>query len=360
MRNDEENGMNAPAHDDHIWTALVRFSRAPLDPDDAAALERWVGSDPTRRDMVRAVQRLAAMTRQRPSRARSAEAWRRVSARMAGADAPRPRYRGFEAATGRRRRARPRWRAIIAGAGLLAASLVLGIAQRARIERAVSEWLARGEAPRELATRVGERTTVHLEDGTVVTLGPMSRLRYGRFAGARRRTVQLDGEAYFHVAPDASHPFRVLARYAAVQVVGTAFDVRAYPGDSVVQVLTTHGRVALRPRSAPDQGGALVEPGERGVVDTSGFVRVSTADVARGTEWTEGRLSYQLVPLDALLRDLARWYDLRFTLADPTLASVRVTVTFENATANDVVEQLAGALEVPYVEHGDTVRLGRP
>ncbi|HEU4642103.1 MAG TPA: FecR domain-containing protein [Gemmatimonadaceae bacterium] len=354
MRIDDEGGMETLPHDDPVWTALVRFSRTPLSAEDAAELERWVADDPMRRDMVRAVQRLGAMARQRPPRRRSVAAWERVRARMADGEPPRALGPATEIGL---HRAPSRRRMLVAIAGL-AASMVAAVAQRERIASTIEEWLAAAAPQREVATRVGERRTVHLDDGTTVTLGPLSRLRYGRLAGARRRTVQLEGEAYFAVAPDTTHPFSVLARFAAVQVVGTAFDVRAYPGDSVVQVLTTHGRVALRSRDAVARGGALVERGERGTVNPSGYVHVGTADVARGTAWTSGRLNYQLVPLDALLRDLTRWYDLDFTVADSSLARVRVTITLDGATAGDAVEQLAAALQVPYRRIGRAVILG--
>lgn len=357
---DDEERMKTLPHDDPVWTALVRFSRTPLSAEDAAELERWVADDPMRRDMVRAVQRLGAMALHRQASRRSLDAWTRVRARMADGATRRAIARAADpgehhAPAGRRAGARRRMLVAIAG---LAACLVAAVAQRDRIASTVAEWLAAAAPQREVATRVGERRTVRLDDGTTVTLGPVSRLRYGRLAGARRRTVQLDGEAYFAVAPDTTHPFRVLARFAAVQVVGTAFDVRAYPGDSVVQVLTTHGRVALRSRDAGGRGGALVERGERGTVNPSGYVHVGTADVARGTAWTSGRLSYQLVPLAELLHDLARWYDLDFTVADSSLARVRVTITLEGATAGDAVEQLATALQVPYRRIGRAVILG--
>ncbi|HEX6534055.1 MAG TPA: FecR domain-containing protein [Gemmatimonadaceae bacterium] len=356
--------MDTPSHDDQVWTTLVRFSREPLTAEEAVALERWVADDPTRRDMVRAVQRLGEMARQRETRRRAPEAWTRVSARLADADSWRsrarePRREHYPESHGAPAR---RWlvsrRRMIAAAAGLAASIVVGVVQRDRIASTIAEWLAAAAPQREVATRVGERRTVHLDDGTTVTLGPLSRLRYGKLAGARRRTVQLEGEAYFAVAPDTAHPFSVLARFAAVQVVGTAFDVRSYPADTVVQVLTTHGRVALRSRDARARGGALVERGERGTVNPSGYVHVGAADVARGTAWTEGRLGYQLVPLHAVLRDLTRWYDLDFTVADSSLASVRVTITFDGATADDVVEQLAATLQVPYRRVGRAVLLG--
>ena len=61
MRNDDDGGALAPQNDDEVWATLVRFSRTPLSAEDRMALEQWSAEDATRRDMVRAVQRLATV-----------------------------------------------------------------------------------------------------------------------------------------------------------------------------------------------------------------------------------------------------------------------------------------------------------
>lgn len=360
MWSDDENELNEPAFDDPIWARLVRFSRTPLASEDAAELERWLADDPARREMVRAVQQLATMARDGQRSKRSLEAWSRVSAHLPKVDvlAAVPRGTPPHLVLGTRSSSSRTRRYVIAAA--LAASIVAVVVQHEQIAQLVSAWLTPAAPMREIATRVGERVTAKLEDGSTVIVGPMSKLRYGKLVGVPERSLQLEGEAFFTVAPDAVHPFRVLANYATVQVVGTAFDVRAYASDTVVQVLTSHGKVALRSRASRDDGGgALVEHGQRGTVDTSGYVRVvSGADVEREIGWTRGQLSYQLVPLDVLLRDLGRWYDVDFRLASPALASIRVTITFDSANDDDAVSQLAALLEVPWVRRGRIVTLG--
>jgi len=260
MWTDDESEMNEPSFDDPIWATLVRFSRTPLASEDAAELERWLADDPMRRDMVRAVQRLASMAREGQRSKRSLEAWARVGSRLPEVDVLPvvPRATAPQLAFNARRAPSRTRRYVIAAA--LAASIVLVVMQRAQIAQLYSSWFTPVVPMREIATRVGERVTVKLEDGSTVVVGPMSKLRYGKLVGEPERSLQLEGEAFFTVAADAAHPFRVLAKYATVQVVGTAFDVRAYPSDTVVQVTTAHGKVALRSRaSSIDGGGALVE-----------------------------------------------------------------------------------------------------
>src|SRR4029078_4850819 len=83
-------------------------------------------------------------------------------------------------------------------------------------------------------TGVGERLTIRLADSSVVTIGPVSTIRYS--ADANARSVALDGIADFNVVHDATRPFRVHAKNAVVTDVGTEFVVRAYAADSGVGV----------------------------------------------------------------------------------------------------------------------------
>jgi transmembrane sensor len=88
---------------------------------------------------------------------------------------------------------------------------------------------------------------VQLPDGSYVALQPASQLRYHPGFAGGQRAVYLRGEAFFRVAHDASHPFRVLTADLETRVLGTSFTVRAYPqqAETVVQVRT--GRVRVQP-----------------------------------------------------------------------------------------------------------------
>ena len=78
----------------------------------------------------------------------------------------------------------------------------------------------------------------------------------------------------------------------------------------------------------------------------------------RAIAWTEGRLSYQLEPLDEVARDLHRWYGLDIVVTDSALARLRITMTLDHATADDVVQRLVETRGVRYHRTGNTVRLG--
>ena len=108
---------------------------------------------------------------------------------------------------------------------------------------------------------VGERLMITLSDGSVVELNAGSRLSYTRRLGPAARAVRLEGEAYLEVQP-ASAPFRVETFNANVTVLGTKFNVRAWPEEpeARTEVTLTHGRVRLASRDG--QRSVDLEPGE--------------------------------------------------------------------------------------------------
>ena len=107
----------------------------------------------------------------------------------------------------------------------------------------------------ELIIPRGGENTVILADGTTVHLNAGSKLTYPvRFAG-KRRIVALEGEAYFEVVQDESHPFVVQTHLGEVMVLGTAFNVNAYTDASVCYTTLVHGKVQF---SAPNVGTVTV------------------------------------------------------------------------------------------------------
>src|SRR5690606_15701139 len=97
------------------------------------------------------------------------------------------------------------------------------------------------------STGIGQRSTVTLQDGSIVELNAQTRIKVA--FGAERRSVQLlDGQAIFRVAKDASRPFVVHAGDREIIALGTAFDVRLDP--SAMRVTLLEGKVAVRPEGS--------------------------------------------------------------------------------------------------------------
>ena len=202
-------------------------------------------------------------------------------------------------------------------------------------------------------TGVGERLTIRLGDSSVVTLGPVSTIRYSASATARR--VAVDGIADFDIVHDAARPFRVRAKNAVVTDVGTEFVVRAYAADSGVDVSVTSGVVAV-------SGGAAdsveLPAGQVAYVARDGrATRVEGASALAFAAWVQGHLVFDDVPLSTVAVELGRWFDVRIRIPDRQLAQRRVSARYNEPTLSGVLNALTVALPVRYQRVGNVVTI---
>jgi ferric-dicitrate binding protein FerR (iron transport regulator) len=216
---------------------------------------------------------------------------------------------------------------------------------------------------RAYTTQPGQQAVIQLLDGTKVTLAVSSTLLVPREFGRASRDVELNGEAYFDVAHDSVVPFRVHAGAVVSRVVGTRFGVRAYPGESRVEVVVTAGRVRVERDSSAlrdDAPRTELGPGELARVSRDGEIRVErNVDVARYLSWRTGRLTFVDTPVPEILAELERWHGVRFTLADPSLASRVLTTTLEPGALQTTLAVLEAGLDVRAVQSDSGVRLER-
>lgn len=166
----------------------------------------------------------------------------------------------------------------------------------------------------ELYVPRGTRFDIVLEDGTHVWLNSDSRMRFPTVFGGGERRLYLEGEAYFEVAHDAGRPFVVESAGQELRVLGTSFNLSAYADEHTVYTTLVEGSIALKSQ----QSGAevVLSPGEQARLDGGGFTtaRVDTGSLAL---WKDGLFVFEGNTLEQVMRELARWYDMEYTFADP-------------------------------------------
>ncbi|WP_423736928.1 FecR family protein [Chitinophaga caseinilytica] len=156
-----------------------------------------------------------------------------------------------------------------------------------------------------LRTPRGGQFKVILSDGTKVWMNAESSLTYPTTFSDDFREVELTGEAFFEVEKDAMRPFRVKASEAMVDVLGTSFNVMAYPEEKSVDATLVQGAVIVK-----GNGGAKrLLPGEQAVVAGGATPEVSEVDVEEVLAWKNGLFIFQDADLKSVMRQLARWYD---------------------------------------------------
>ncbi len=160
-----------------------------------------------------------------------------------------------------------------------------------------------------IETPTGGQYQVNLPDGSQVWLNAGSKLKFPtRFAGLHR-TVELNGEAYFEVAKDKSHPFVVQNDKQDVEVLGTHFNINGYDNEPVIKTTLLEGSVRVSNKS----GEKIITPGEQSVV-YGNYLEVKEIDPALAIDWKNGEFRFKDESLTSILRKLSRWYGVKFEM----------------------------------------------
>jgi len=170
----------------------------------------------------------------------------------------------------------------------------------------------------------GSRVSFALPDGTEGMLNSGSTLAY-EMPFITDRTVELTGEAWFEVTHDEKHPFTVDAGDLDLTVLGTSFNVSAYPEEGYVEVVLEKGKILAECGNYKD--GMVMRPSEK-LVYENGRVTRSTTDPSKYSSWTDGKLVFRSDSMSEVARRIERWYNVRVEIMDDDLEkySFRATV----------------------------------
>jgi hypothetical protein len=159
-----------------------------------------------------------------------------------------------------------------------------------------------------------------LSDGTVVHLNAGSSLKFPVNFISTTREVELTGEAYFEVSP-ANKPFIVNTNYGDVRVLGTKFNVKAYPKDYFMEVSLLEGSVQLLTYgNAP----VTLDPSQHVYFDeNTRKLTVKTGDAAINAAWKDGKIIFKDRELEYIMTNLARWYDMKVLIESDVLKKMR-------------------------------------
>ncbi len=160
----------------------------------------------------------------------------------------------------------------------------------------------------ELATPLGGIYQVTLPDGTKVWLNAGSSLKYPMSFAKNERRVRLEGEAFFEVTKDSARPFKVLSKGQEIEVLGTAFNVNAYPDNTVIKTTLVNGKVKLSNHKRYSEAIYLL-PGQQSTNTNNGKIQLANVDTAPFTAWKEGLFYFDETPLSDALQQIGRWYN---------------------------------------------------
>ena len=158
-----------------------------------------------------------------------------------------------------------------------------------------------------ITTPRGGQYQVTLSDGTKVWLNAASSIRFPVIFTGNERKVDITGEAYFEVAKNASKPFKVSTGTSQVEVLGTHFNVNAYDDEETIRTTLLEGSVKV---FANNQQPKFLQPGQQSGISKNGKITVfDNADTEEAVAWINGRFQYKSADIQAILRQISRWYD---------------------------------------------------
>jgi transmembrane sensor len=250
----------------------------------------------------------------------------------------------------------------------IAASLILTL---------LSTWLIwKTNAPLkeelvQITTQKNQKQRISLPDGTIVWLNAASKLKYpDRFSNSCRE-LWLSGEGYFEVKHDPKRPFIVHTDAIDVKVLGTIFNLKAYPQAKTeasllrgsVEVKVNHGpeqKVILRPYQkliAADERSGTTGAGDANTntqkITVEPIVHEGKGAFIAETGWTQKAFSFSNETLTVIAGKLGKVYGINIIIQNPKYKDIRFTGSFDNASISTVINALQFSNEFKYRKEGE-------
>ena len=211
----------------------------------------------------------------------------------------------------------------------------------------------------------GSKSRIVLPDGSVVNLNSGSKLKYSSSGfSSDSRSVFLTGEAFFSVAKDTARKFYVHTPGIKIKVMGTTFNVKAYPEENIEEATLLTGKVEIYSSSdktekdkaiilKPNQKAVFIKSENNLMISDAGLVskeivpvklktvnNQTSSKIEQTISWKENRLVFDNEQFSSLAVKIERWYDVKIIVNDPQLNSARFTGKFDKETLEQVLNAL--------------------
>ena len=203
----------------------------------------------------------------------------------------------------------------------------------------------------EIRNPEGQQSKILLPDSSVVYLAGGSKIRYAKKFRGKKRSVYLDGEAFFDVK-HGRRPFVIKSGNITTVVLGTSFNVKAFAVDHKVTVSVNTGKVGIL--SNVNNENVLLKyllPNQQLEINTiSGLHKTSIVDAGHISAWIKNHFVFYNTPLYEVIASLEHRYGIDIKLMDPESANARITAKFRNMPLKDVMDQLMTLSGLSYKE----------
>lgn len=279
---------------------------------------------------------------------------------------------------------RTRWKPMvwIGGALLLLCSISFYLIKNNIVESGFHIAHSGKNAISEISTRYGSKSRVTLPDGTTVWLNSGSNLFYNNKSfGESDREVTLTGEGFFNVTHDQEHPFIIHAGKINVEVLGTSFDVKNYPGDKTVETTLIKGSIEVTFTNDPGRK-VLLKPDEKLTVYNDGKAETQQLKAAKPeikneyevspltilpedstvveTAWVQNKLAFIGESFPELAVQMERWYNIKINFVGNKVKQYHFTGIFVDETLDQALKALQITAPFHYAIAKNEVTISNP
>lgn len=201
---------------------------------------------------------------------------------------------------------------------------------------------------RQYATKLGERSKITLSDGTQIWLNAGSLLKYPKDFKGDTREVYLTGEAFFDVAKDKKHPFIIHTDKMDTKVLGTSFNVQAYPDQTTQEVSVLTGRVNVK--STVTEENVYVTPGQKVVFKSKNNKLQAFKDIPMNSIslWRKNIIVFEDTPLTEVVATINRNYNVAIEIKNKNLNTLKINGYFKDLSADQVVALVCNIINASY------------
>jgi len=200
----------------------------------------------------------------------------------------------------------------------------------------------------------GQISKVELPDGSQVWLNSGSKISYNNYFASNNRDISLSGEAYFQITKNEDIPLVVSSGDLRVKVLGTKFNVEAYPESHQINVVLESGKVELL-NSKVESFSYKLKPGERATFDKNDRnLKIDNVNTSKFTSWKEGIINIYDQSLEELAVRLETRYNQKFEIAED-VKDFHYTFTIENESLDEIIKLMERITPVKAEQKQDTI-----
>lgn len=206
---------------------------------------------------------------------------------------------------------------------------------------------------RQYAVKLGEHAKITLSDGTQIWLNAGSLIKYPKEFKGDTREVYLTGEAFFDVVKDKKHPFIIHTDKMDTKVLGTSFNVQAYPDQTTQEVSVLTGRVNVK--STVTDENVYVTPGQKVIFKSKNNKLQAFKDVPVNTIslWRKNIIVFEDTPLPEVVATINRNFNVAIEIKNKNLNTLKINAYFKELSADQVLGLVCNIINAEYkVEDG--------